>query len=291
MATNRYFNGNHRSTQRLHADLFRECIQIAGVDCYYIPRQITHLDTVLNEVIENNFDRAIPIELYIDDIENYSGDGQLLEKFGLRMNDQLKVSISKSRWEQIVLQHMHNGLERPAEGDLIYVPMAGALMQVVFARHERPFYQFQAKPVYNLTLELFEYNGEKIETGLDAIDQIELSNSYRIRLNLSTTLGFEVGEVVYQDVDSDSRVYGEIAEIEGNTIWVVGTYESDGSDLSWVSGGTVYSQRDENAFATISSIEDFDTVQTFDSDAQNTSFDDFSADIIDFSETNPFGEP
>ena len=44
------------------------------------------------------------------------------------------------------------------------------LFEIKFVEHEVPFYQLGNTYVYELQCELFEYNDETIDTGIDAID-------------------------------------------------------------------------------------------------------------------------
>ena len=59
---------------------------------------------------------------------------------------------------------------RPKEGDLIYFPLGDRLFEIKYVEHEKPFYQLQGKYTYQLTCELFQYENEVIDTGIDEID-------------------------------------------------------------------------------------------------------------------------
>ena len=59
---------------------------------------------------------------------------------------------------------------RPREGDIIFFPLGERLFEVKFVEHEEPFYQLGKNYVYQLKCELFEYEDEVIDTGIDAID-------------------------------------------------------------------------------------------------------------------------
>jgi hypothetical protein len=67
---------------------------------------------------------------------------------------------------------------RPKEGDLIYLPLTGDIFEILFADHEEVFYQLGKIYVWKLTCEKFSFSHEKLETGIDAIDDIatELEN-------------------------------------------------------------------------------------------------------------------
>jgi hypothetical protein len=56
---------------------------------------------------------------------------------------------------------------------LIYFPLNGKIFEVKFVEHEAIFYQMGSLQTYDLTLELFEYSHEIIDTGIADIDAIE----------------------------------------------------------------------------------------------------------------------
>ena len=60
--------------------------------------------------------------------------------------------------------------DRPREGDLVYFPFGDRLFEIKFVEHEKPFYQLKKNYVYTLRCELFQYEDEVIDTGIDAID-------------------------------------------------------------------------------------------------------------------------
>ncbi len=58
----------------------------------------------------------------------------------------------------------------PKEGDLVYFPVGDRLFDIKYVEHEKPFYQLQKNYVYELRCELFRYEDEIIDTGVDEID-------------------------------------------------------------------------------------------------------------------------
>ena len=181
MALNPFFLQGSRSEQRLTQDLINEQLRMFGVDVTYIPRKFLETDNVLNEVQSSKFDDNFVIEAYVNTYEGYSGAGDILTKFGMSIKDEVILTISKERFEDFIAPFMA-GLDdgtdtseiilssRPREGDLVYFPLGGRLFEIKFVEHEVPFYQLGHTYVYELQCELFEYNDETIDTGIDAID-------------------------------------------------------------------------------------------------------------------------
>lgn len=172
---NQFFLNGSESEQGLLQSLINEAISIHGIDVYYIPRQYITKRTVIREVIESKFSIALPIEAYIDTYEGYEGAGTLLSKFGIQQINDLTITISKERYKNYIAPLIQNIpkielSERPKEGDLIYFPLGDRLFEIKYVEHENPFYQLQKTYVYTLRCELFRYQDEIIDTGIDFID-------------------------------------------------------------------------------------------------------------------------
>ena len=175
MALNSYFLQGSKSEQNLVQSLINEQLTIYGVEVYYIPRRYISQNTVIREVIESQFDSAYPIEAYIDSYEGYGGQGPLLSKFGIQNVDALTLIISRERYETYITPLIKNlpNVElatRPKEGDLIYFPLGDRLFEIKYLAHEQPFYQLKKNYVYQLRCELFRYEDEVIDTGIETID-------------------------------------------------------------------------------------------------------------------------
>ena len=172
---NPFFLQGSKSEQGLIQDLINEQLKIYGVDVYYIPRKYLTKKTVIKEVIESEFDNAYPIEAYVETYDGYEGAGTLLTKFGVQPYNDLTLIISKERFETYISPLIKNQPDielytRPKEGDLIYFPLGDRLFEIKFVEHEVPFYQLQKTYVYNLRCELFRYQDELIDTGIEFID-------------------------------------------------------------------------------------------------------------------------
>ena len=154
-----------------------------------MPREYVTTNTVIKEVIESKFTNSYPIEAYVDSYEGYGGQGTLLSKFGIQNYDDLKIIISKDRYESYISPlagSIPNGelTSRPKEGDLIYFPLGDRLFEIKYVEHEQPFYQLQKNYVYTLTCSLFRIEDEVIDTGVDDIDNETQDQGYIQTLQL-----------------------------------------------------------------------------------------------------------
>ena len=203
MATNPYFKKDYSGEQDVLEDLTVELIKTMGRDMYYIPRNILDMDMLFGEGLQVNYKNGIPLEMYIDSVSGFDGQGDIASKFGIEVKDSIMLTLSKKRFKQEV-QTRFVDITRPREGDLIYFPLAKAIFEINFVEHENPFYQFGKLFSYKLTCELFTYNQEEVTTGTTEIDNVVSENQEVItRLTLIPTVsgqtqGFYIGEKIYQ---------------------------------------------------------------------------------------------
>ena len=188
MALNPFFLQGSPGEQRLIQDLINEQLQIYGVEVTYIPRKFVNRSTIIEEVQSSKFDDNFLLEAYVNTYEGYSGAGDIMTKFGVSLRDEVTLTISKERFEDFISPFLnidaYEIATRPREGDLIFFPLGQRLFEVKFVEHEQPFYQLGKNYVYQLQCELFEYEDEIIDTGVDEIDTEVEEDGFITTLNL-----------------------------------------------------------------------------------------------------------
>ena len=195
MPTNVYFNTGTTAEQRLYENLIIEQLSVFGQDVYYLPRKLVNKDTLFGEDASSSFNDAYIIEMYLDGIEGYEGQKEMMTRFGLDMQDEATFVVSKRRFEQLISTDQNLIVStRPNEGDLIYFPLGKKLFEIGFVDHDDPFYQLANLPVFKMRCRTFEYSHEDMATGLSEIDDIETSQSldalaYQVTLESGTESG------------------------------------------------------------------------------------------------------
>ena len=251
MPTNVYFDTGTTSEQRLYEDLIIEQLKIYGQDVYYLPRKIANKDTIFGEDPASSFDDSYIIEMYVDNVDGYMGEQEIIKKFGLELRDDIVFTLSKLRWETLIKNNSDLTAERPQEGDLVYFPTTNAFFEIQFVEHEQPFYQQSALPVYKLSCTRFEYSSERLDTGISTIDNIESSLSTDT-MQFQFSLENETGSIVLESS------IGAIDYLINEDFTMATQQPSDQGQAFETAAGT-------------------NTSSTAD-------------DILDFSERNPFGE-
>ena len=175
MAINPHFLQGSQGEQRLVQDLVNEHLRIYGIEVRYIPRKFVRQQSIIREVQSSTFDDNFILEAYVNTYDGYGGQGDIMTKFGVSLRDELTITISKERFEDFISPFLaadddYTISSRPREGDIIFFPLGQRLFEVKFVEHEQPFYQLGKNYVYQLKCELFEYEDEVLDTGIDVVD-------------------------------------------------------------------------------------------------------------------------
>ena len=317
------------ATERtLYQNLIKEAIQIYGHDVYYMDRQSVNEDTLFGEDTTNQFNTQHPIEMYVEDGEGYAGDKEIMTQFGLENRNEITFVVSKERFQDLDRQvQIESGTDttggsilletgtidqsedssilstvsgdnnfyiiqdtaatnsdRPLEGDLVYHPVLTKVFEVSFVDHDEPFHQLDNNPVYKLRCKQYEYSQEVIDTGIAEIDAIEddLStdtSEHQFTLEQSTTqnenirLEYRTQEdgLLLEETDGDNIIAEDDDSSVGTNILLENAADS-GDDAYLVQEDYI--------------VGDMSTDKT----SQNELFDSLDDDILDFSESNPFGD-
>lgn len=285
MPTNVFFNHAVSTEQHLYEDIVVESLRMYGHECFYLPREVVEEDTILNEDVQSAFGDAYAVEMYIENTDGFEGEGDLMSKFGLSIRDTATFVISLRSWERFISLDSNLATSlRPNEGDLIHFPMSGSLFEIKFVEHENPFYQVGKLFTFKMQCELFEYSGEDFDTDVAGIDKIEDEDAYNIEMTMVAggSGDYNVGE----NLTKSSVVVGEVLSwVGGNTR----TLKVKDVTTTLVVGDVLVGAT-TTAQYTVNSITDVLTMSN-DALAQNLEFEATDSTYLDFSETNPFGEP
>jgi hypothetical protein len=275
MPTSVYFDKGTFGEQNLYEDLIIEQLKVFGHDVYYMPRTLIKEDKLFGEDVLSQFNDAYMIEMYMEEVEGYGGDKELISKFGLEIRDEVNFVVSRRVWENTVSGDANLIVAtRPNEGDLIYFPRIKKIFQIDFVDHDDPFYQVDNLPVYKLSCSTFEYSSEAIDTGVTVIDAIETEASldalfYQITLEQPSTLnefmGLEdaLGFVDLETSTDSGYLVSETDTYNGNLLMETGDYI----------------------------VSEEYVIDTIDAEAKNEFIETQADLILDFTEKNPFGEP
>ena len=171
MPRNPYFK-DYTGEQNVTEDITIEMIQTTGRDMVYIPRNRITKDDLFGEDTSTKFDAGYNLEMYIQTVDGFEGEGDVVSQYGLQIKDRIDLIVARKRFEEEV--KLNTGQTRPLEGDLIFFPLSKTLFEINFVEHENPFYQLGKLYTYLLRCELFTYDaGQEIDTGIADVDQIE----------------------------------------------------------------------------------------------------------------------
>ena len=183
MVLNPFFTQGTSSEQNLVQDLINEQLKMYGVDIFYMPRKYLTENSVIREVIQSKFDMALPLEAYVDNYDEYSGAGNILSKFGIESKDEVRLIISRERFETYITPLIEDQTNvklstRPKSGDLIWFPLDDRIYEIKDVEYAKPYYQLQNLYVYELYCELFRLEDEVIATGIEEVDNNLIGEDY-----------------------------------------------------------------------------------------------------------------
>ena len=293
MATSQYFNNyNALSEQRVVEDLIVESIKIMGFDGMYIPNDNGQArDLLYGEDPVKKFNTAFPVEFYLSNVLEYSGEREFFSKFGLEIKNNVSVILSKRSFSQRVPQ---NTFTRPREGDLVYVPFlngTGELFEIKFVNQTKDFFSLGRKIpfFYELEMEKFKYSQEVIDTGVPDIDIVVDNSAYTIDLRMRANSGSGIylsKELVFRSPDNTQANATGVGTVSNwdttNRILSVTNIAGEFANNPLVIGAT------SNARYTITSFDPL-AVELNNEKYDNLYIQQQANSITDFSETNPFG--
>lgn len=298
---NVYFSHGAKSEQHLLEDILIEALQIYGQDVYYIPRKIIQLDTILNEDVLSQFEKSFKIEMYLENVDGFEGDGKLVSKFGLEIRDQITLVVSVRRWNQLIGRFGYTeNSTRPREGDLVYFPMTKGLFEIKWVEDKLPFFQLNNMPTFKLTCELFEYSNQNISTGIADIDEVQRVSSqmWQAYVEFENNVPHTIDEMCVITLPSGvtgSAKFLGVDQTDDGYIGNFGALSFDDGQYHRITVDTTFSGESSNTLSTVTEIINLTAGDSVifknDFSAQNSAFEIQGNSFIDFSETNPFGEP
>ena len=293
---NLYFSHGTRSERFLYEDLMIEQLKVFGQEVTYLPRTIVARDTILGEDALSKFEEAYSIEMYVENVSGFEGEGDVISKFGLEVRDDVTLVVSKRRFDLLVDQKSNTlAQDRPKEGDVIYMPIFKKMFEIQFVEDEDPYYQIADIPLFKLKCTTFSYSHEAIDTGIAEIDAVEdnlSTNQFVHQITLETGVGTtgsllletpSFGQLQLDGTDTLSTDSGSGLVLDGPT-----TDAGDDILLEDDLGDYKYLLLEDFAFDSKDSASQ--NKEFLEESGLNTEFDP-TDDIFDFTENNPFGDP
>jgi hypothetical protein len=276
MPVSNYFQKYNTNEQNLLEDLVVESIQVFGHENTYLPRTQNNVDNIFGEDPTSSFESAYPIEIYIKTTDGFEGEGAFVGRFGMEIREQITFSIAQRTWKGLGLS------SRPLEGDLIWFGLAKKMFEIQFVEHQAIFYQLGKLPVYDLSCEFFEYSSEDIDTGIAAIDAVEVENAYSVEYPFTSNSGvFTTNEII---TGANSYASGEILQIQTSD---TGSVLKVSNLVGTFTNGETITGKTSAVTATIGTLQN---ELANDPQAKNEIFQTTANGIIDFTEGNPFSE-
>lgn len=161
MAQNLMGNFRNRNEQDLIADLIEEAIEQRGAYVRYIVRDELNPDFMLGEAPMSEFKEGYQLPMFIESMESFNGNGDFYDAFGISKIDNAIFQVGARKFRLEVSEKAM--LDRPREGDLIYISFSDSLWEITKVKMDLKYYQVGKNYSYRLICKLFTYSHEKIE--------------------------------------------------------------------------------------------------------------------------------
>lgn len=289
MAVNSAFHTNNLhslATERsLYQNLIKEAIQIYGHDVYYVNRETVALDNVLGEDALSKYTNAEPIEMYVEDGAGFGGDKEIISQFGLENRNEITFVVSKERFQemdsQINLEEgegsiaLEDGSIDQTDSSSNLTTLTGnyyILQDIATTDADRPQ---EGDLVYHPVFEkMFEINFVDHD---EPFYQLDNNPVYKLRCKqfeyASEVMdtGIATIDAIEGDLSTDTRQYQITLENEVGSVLLENAADT---------GSNAYIITEDYI------VGDYDTDKT----SQNELFDQLDDTVLDFTESNPFGD-
>ena len=214
-------------------------------------------------------------------ITDESEDNILLEEGG-----GARVLSEESGQEFYIIQDTATtDADRPQEGDIIYHPIFEKMFEINFVDHDEPFFQLDNNPVYKLRCKSFEYSSEALDTGITTIDAIEddlSTDTSLFQFSLEQTSSYN--ESIALEFNTNKTYTDSLLMEDDDTV----AHEDD----SRSAGDSILLENDADSGLKEYLIQESYIVgdASTDKTAQNELFDTLDDTVLDFTESNPFGD-
>lgn len=270
-------------------DLVCEIITNWGQNIFYLPRtSLDVVDSLYGESPISSFNVAFPVEAMLSSVMGPTGQSEFFSKFVMEIRDSIHFFVARRTFKRWVPT-----INRPREGDLIWVPSQNKLYEIKFVEQDTDYHQLGRKPplffMFDLNMELFKFSNERFKTGIADIDAIGRQYSYSIGLEMNSTQyaapAYIQGEVVYQGASYSTSTASAIVKFwnsSNNFLQIINIKGIFGSaNVIGNTSNAIYSVNTYNA-------QDFSGI--LESPADNLLINTEADEVIVFSNDNPFGE-
>jgi hypothetical protein len=258
---------------------------------YYVNRDTVALDNVLGEDSLSSYTKQTPIEMYVEDAEGFGGDKEIITQFGLENRNEITFVVSKERFQEMDSQFViESGTDTTGGGILLEsgsIDQSGSSSTLSSVQGDDNFYVLQDiastdadRPqegdlVYHPVIaKMFEINFVDHD---EPFYQLDNNPVYKLRCKQfeysseDIATGIDTIDTIEDDLSRSSSAFQFTLENEVGSIQLENA--ADTGDAEFLISEDYI-------------IGDYVTDKT----AQNELFDVLDDTVIDFTESNPFGD-
>ena len=267
-----------------------EAIQIYGHDVYYVNRDTVALDNVLGEDSLSKYTKQTPIEMYVEDSEGFGGDKEIITTFGLENRNEITFVVSKERFQEMDSQFVIESGTDTTGGSFLLE--AGSIDQ---SENSSTLTSVQGDNNFYVLQDIASTDADRPQEG-DLVYHPIFAKMFEISF-------VDHDEPFYQ-LDNNPvyklrcKQFEYSSEVIDTGITTIDAIEGDSLDsllfqfaLENEVGSVLLENAADSGNAEYLLQEDYIVGdQSTDTTNQNELFDELDDTVLDFSETNPFGD-
>lgn len=166
---NAVYDINQSNEANTYNQIASEFQYLHGTDVVFMPREVGPEESIFGEYLASKIEKGIPLRVFIEEMEAWSGGGDMYTKFGLQVTDECTIHTNKTSWLQATNFSLSADVY-PKQGDLFWIAKAQKLFQISHIEDETTpgFYLFGNRTGYKIQCKMFSYNHEEISQAPDS---------------------------------------------------------------------------------------------------------------------------
>ena len=174
------FNAYYDITQANEANTFDnimvESVHLFGHDTIYIECTPDTVEPIFGEFLSKKLSEGIPIRMFLEETQNWNGNGDMYSKFGLQMTQESTfhcpvTTFTKAKGVNIEFY--------PKVGDLIYFVKGNKLFEIMHIENNTSpgFYAFGNLNAYVFNCKMYTYDAMEVSDDDSIPSEIQSLNS------------------------------------------------------------------------------------------------------------------
>lgn len=144
--------------------ILKEAVWKHGTDVIFVPRVLVGVEQIFGEYLAPVLSKGHPFRMFVDEVENWNGTGDMYSRFGLKVQDSMTCWLPIDSFREQNPDGSDGELLYPQHNDLIYHVPSKKLFEITHVENEShpSFYLFGNMRCYKFTTTLYSFSHEEV---------------------------------------------------------------------------------------------------------------------------------